>query len=364
MPDGRMATNGAVHRARIFTVPPGQPFLVALARAILAGDLPVPGGAAPDPLSLPSYTLLLPTRRAARALHDAFLKVGGGRALLLPRIRPIAEGQEDLGLLESAAEQVFLADHVDDLPPAITELERRLALTRLVMAWAEAQRRAHTGEGRLQPFAGAGARTPAQAARLSTDLARLMDTVETENASLAGLEDLVPETLSEHWQTTLEFSKIVTEAWPAYLKERGLSSPMERRNRLVLAEAARLAARPPAGPVIVAGVTGSVPATAELMRAVSRLPQGAIILPALDQSLDTETWAISDRWRSRPSSAWFAHASRSTWTQPRARDAAARLQFAAATCTAQSRCNPSHAPGRDHGAVAHIRKHSGQGGSI
>ena len=186
MPDGRMAATGAVHRAHIFTVPPGQPFLVAVARAILVGDLPVPGGAAPDPLSLPSYTLLLPTRRAARALQDAFLKVGGGRALLLPRIRPIAEGQEDLGLLESAAEQVSLTDDMDDLPPAITELERRLVLTRLVMAWAEAQRHADTGEGRLQPFAGAGARTPAQAARLSADLARLMDTVETENASLRG----------------------------------------------------------------------------------------------------------------------------------------------------------------------------------
>ncbi len=291
MPDGRMAATGAVHRARIFTVPPGQPFLVAVARAILVGDLPVPGGPAPDPLSLPSYTLLLPTRRAARALQDAFLKVGGGRALLLPRIRPIAEGQEDLGLLEGAAEQVSLTDGMDDLPPAITELERRLVLTRLVMAWAEAQRHSDTGEGRLQPFAGASARTPAQAARLGADLARLMDTVETENASLRGLEDLVPETLSEHWQTTLEFLKIVTETWPAYLEERGLSSPMERRNRLVLAEAARLAARPPAGPLIVAGVTGSVPATAELMRAVSRLPQGAIVLPALDQGLDSETWA-------------------------------------------------------------------------
>jgi ATP-dependent helicase/nuclease subunit B len=294
MPDGHMAANGGVHRARIFTIPPGQPFLVALARAILAGDLPVPSGMPPDPMSLPSYTLLLPTRRAARALQDAFLRVSGGRALLLPRIRPIAEGQEDLGLLEGAAEQGSLADHMDDLPPAITELERRLVLTRLVMAWAEAQRRADTREG-LQPFAGASARTPAQAVRLSTDLVRLMDAVETENASLAGLEDLVPETLSEHWQTTLEFLKIVTEAWPAYLEERGLSSPMERRNRLVLGEAARLAARPPAGPVIVAGVTGSVPATAELMRAVSQLPQGAIVLPALDQGLDAETWAALTR---------------------------------------------------------------------
>ena len=291
MPDGASAETGSMRGPRIFTVPAGQPFLVALARAILAGDLPVAGGAAPDPLALPGTTLLLPTRRAARALHEAFLKVGGGRAMLLPRIRPIAEGQEDLGLLESVTDPGLLAGPGDDIPPAVAELERRLMLTRLVMAWSQAQRRAETGGTGLEPFAGASARTPAQAARLGADLARLIDAVETENADLAGLEDLVPDTLSEHWQKTLEFLKIVTETWPAYLKERGLSSPMARRNGLVLAEAARLAARPPAGPVIVAGVTGSVPATAELMRAVSRLAQGAIVLPALDQSLDAETWA-------------------------------------------------------------------------
>ena len=39
--------------ARIFTVPPGEPFLLALARAILNGDLPSPGGAKPDPLNVP-----------------------------------------------------------------------------------------------------------------------------------------------------------------------------------------------------------------------------------------------------------------------------------------------------------------------
>src|SRR5919109_550474 len=84
----------AAKRTQIFTVPPGQPFLTALAQAILRGDLPKPGGNAPDPLDLPQYTILLPTRRAARALQEAFLKAGGGKAMLLPRITPIAEGQE------------------------------------------------------------------------------------------------------------------------------------------------------------------------------------------------------------------------------------------------------------------------------
>ncbi|MFM9847993.1 MAG: double-strand break repair protein AddB [Hyphomicrobiaceae bacterium] len=272
----------AGRRPQIFTVPPEQPFLTALAQAILRGDLPKPGGAAPEPLDLPQYTILLPTRRAARALQEAFLKAGGGKAMLLPRITPIAEGQEDLGLLEGAISPLDLGDAADTLLPAVGELERRLVLTRLVMAWADKQRAE-------QPTVTAP--TPAQAVRLATDLARLMDAVETESADFSGLRDLVPDTFSEHWQKTLDFLTVVTEAWPAYLSNRGLASPMTRRNQLVRMEAARFAAHPPAHPVIVAGVTGSVPATAELMRAVAATPSGAIVLPALDPHLDDETWA-------------------------------------------------------------------------
>ena len=212
--------------------------------------------------------------------------------MLLPRITPIAEGQEDFGLLESAADQHALGGGEE----AFRLRFRSWSAASSSPAWSWPGRRrngAHpVGGDDVGPFAGASARTPAQAARLGADLARLIDAVETENANLSGLERLVPETLSEHWQKTVEFLEIVTRAWPGYLQAQGLASPMARRNHLVLAQAARLAARPPAGPVIVAGVTGSVPATTELMRAVSRLAHGAIVLPALDQSLDAETWAM------------------------------------------------------------------------
>ena len=135
-------------------------------------------------------------------------------------------------------------------------------------------RRDEDGAAFLGPHAtAAGAGTPAQAAHLAAELARLMDMVETERpgeAVLDKLGELVPEELSEHWQQTIEFLKIITETWPAYLAEKGLLSPAERRNRAILAEAKRLAATKPDGPVIVAGVTGSIPATVELMRAVVR----------------------------------------------------------------------------------------------
>jgi ATP-dependent helicase/nuclease subunit B len=277
--------------ARVFTVPPGRPFLTSLARAILSGNLPAPSGRAPSPLELPDVTLLLPTRRAARAMQEAFLVASGGRAMLLPRIRPISEGEEELTLLSSLAGDVALQAEELELPPAVSEIERRIALTLLVSRWSQSKRPAAAhAAGDIATFAGKAGDTPAKAANLAADLCRLMDMVETEAVDFAGLAELVPEEFSEHWQQTIEFLKIITEAWPAHLAERGLLSPVGRRNRAILAEAQRLAGTPPKGPVIVAGVTGSIPATVELMRAVARLPKGAIVLPGLDPNLDDESW--------------------------------------------------------------------------
>ena len=70
-------TEPARPSANVFTVPPGTPFLAALARAILAGGFPAPCIAPSDPLALARWTVLLPTRRAARGLIDAFLEEGG-----------------------------------------------------------------------------------------------------------------------------------------------------------------------------------------------------------------------------------------------------------------------------------------------
>src|SRR3546814_3858422 len=59
--------------AKVLTIRPGTPFLDALAAGILheAGD---------DPLALADMTILLPTRRACRAIREAFLRAEIGRA--------------------------------------------------------------------------------------------------------------------------------------------------------------------------------------------------------------------------------------------------------------------------------------------
>jgi len=260
---------------RIYSVPPGVPFLGALARALLAGDLPTPGGPPPQPFTLADTTLLLPTRLATLALQDAFVAASGGGALLLPRIRPIIGGGEEPMLLAGEGER---AGEAAAAPP-IGEIERRLALAKLVLRWSQAQ-----------ADAGAAGRTPAQSARLARELARLMDAMEIEDVDGTRLSALVPEQHAAHWGLTLTFLEIVTAHWPAFLAERGLVSKMQHDKAQVLAQAHRWRQAPPPAPVIAAGVMSSAPAVTELLAVVAGLPNGALVLPGLDRTLDAASW--------------------------------------------------------------------------
>ena len=224
---------------RLYTIPPSAPFLTTLARAILAGDLPTPGGMKPDRLSLPHTTIYLPTRRAARTLREAFLEESGGEALLLPRILALGHADEDAAL-------ILNAERFDDTDtnlgkPAIEPTARLIALMRMILAWSR-------GAGVAGPVGLQGRlpMTPAQAAGLAADLASLMDAADSEEADLSTLDTLVPKELAAHWAETVAFLTILTEQWPNFLHEVGLVSPVGRRNALMAQETKRLScgARP------------------------------------------------------------------------------------------------------------------------
>lgn len=281
---------------RVFTIPPGQPFLPTLADALLSGRL-VPGFAVDgDPLKLASATIYLPTRRAARALRSAFVDRLGGVSAILPTIRPLGEFDEDAAIFEGGqADELTLA-------PPIEPLDRILLLSPLVQAW---KRRLPAHVAALFDEEVVVPASLADAIWLARDLAALMDEIETGGAEWNRLTQLVPEDLANWWQVTLEFLQIVTGVWPDLLRERDRSNPAAHRNAMILAEAERLARNPPSGPVIAAGSTGSIPATAQLLAAISRLPQGAVVLPGLDLVLDEESWREIGRPDSPPAS--FGH---------------------------------------------------------
>jgi ATP-dependent helicase/nuclease subunit B len=267
---------------RVFTIPASAPFLPTLIEALHSGQLGFELGR--DPLALASATIYLPTRRACRLLRDAFLSAPGRDAAILPRIVAIGDIDEDeIAFAEAAAGEI--AAEALALPPALGPLERRLLLTQLITKWAQSPE-LHGASG--TPLI---AQTPAAACALADDLARLIDDMTTRGVPWDRLDDLVPDQFDAYWQLTLKFLQIARERWPEVLNECKCIEAVERRDRLIKAETARLARKTDA-PVIVAGSTGSIPSTAELIATIARLPHGAVVLPGLDTDLDEASWRL------------------------------------------------------------------------
>ena len=176
-----------------------------------------------------------------------------------------------------------LAAEALSLPLELSGLARTMPLAALILRWTETMAPRERGHAPLV------ANNPATAFALAQDLARLMDDMTTRQVSWERLDELVPEEFDKYWEVTLAFLKFIRAQWPAILAEQRRMEPADRRDRLIAAETLRLSKS--ADPVIAAGSTGSIPATATLLAAIAQLPQGAVVLPGLDTNLDDKTWA-------------------------------------------------------------------------
>jgi ATP-dependent helicase/nuclease subunit B len=264
---------------RVFSVPLSVPFLRTIVASLLDGRLVEGFQARKEPARLADATLYLPTRRAMRVVREIFLDEMKADAVVLPRIVALGDIDEDELAFAEEGEQFSGATPLE-IPPRLDELERRLTLAQLVAAWAKGPV--------LAPLVVGG---PASTLALAGDLARLIDDMVTRGIDWSALDGLVPDSLDQYWQHSLEFLRIAKIAWPNHLAEIGRIEPAARRDQLIAAEARRLTAHP-GGPVIAAGSTGSMPATAKFLHAVASLPHGAVVLPGLDTDLDEEAWQI------------------------------------------------------------------------
>ncbi|MDB5536777.1 MAG: addB, partial [Devosia sp.] len=252
----------------LFSIAPHAKFLETLAERVLDGAL-LSGWDRTGPFWLSDITIVVPTRRAKLALAEHFARHGNG---LLPDIRTFGGEVED--------EEPFLPPFdLPVLPGTVSTLERRLVLSWLVSAWAK------TAKGQ-QAFA-----NPPNAAEIlamAESLGGLLDDLTTQDVGASQLNGIVPDDLAENWQQTLEFLKIVLGYWPERLKTDNTADAAHLRNIRLDRQAAAAALLYGDRPVIAAGSTGSIPATARLLAAVAKLPRGAIVLPGFDTGMTAQ----------------------------------------------------------------------------
>ncbi|MGA1343553.1 MAG: double-strand break repair protein AddB [Hyphomonas sp.] len=248
---------------RVWTIPPGSDFLGSLASVLAEAT-----GLTDQADALAEAIIYVPNRRSARALTLAlFDTLGPGRTLLAPDIRT-------LGDLEAEEPTPMAEAGLADFAPPLSAARRLGVLAQLVSAFFRAQ------YGRDLP--------PASALASARELSRLLEQASLSEPPVdwSNLNALVEHSdLAVHWDASVRFLSIITEAWPRWLAENNVSDPFRRRLEAAKALAHAWEAEPPAGPVVIAGSTGATPAGRVLMKAAMSLQRGLVVLPGLDREL-------------------------------------------------------------------------------
>ena len=252
------------------------------ADALVAGLLP---RYAEDDFGLARLTLLLPSSRAARTVTEAFIRLlgeTGQQGMLLPRMVVVG----DLDLDDTLGP---LLDPLDmpEIPPAIDPVRRLFVLADIL----------RDEMGRDAP--------PAPAlVKLARDFGQTMDRLLVEEVTPDELlSDRVLQLfgdLAGHWQKSLHRFAVVQRKWLAELERLGAVDAGTRRNLLFDAAARAWRTNAPETPIVAAGVTSASPSLARLLKVVSELPQGAVILPDLDLGMEDEVWDELGRAGARP----------------------------------------------------------------
>lgn len=246
------------------------------ADALVAGLVPRYGE---DDLGLARLTLLLPSTRAVRTVTEAFIRHFGAEergGMLMPRMAAVG----DLDLDEAIGP---LLDPLgaNAIPPAVEPTRRWLTL-------AELLDRAMDALGRNpRP-------SPAGRLRLAREIGQTMDRLLVEGIAPDDLwAEPVMQALAEvaaHWSENTKLFYAVQAMWRAELEDLGMVDAATRRNMLFARAARQWRDAPPATPVVAAGVTSAAPELARMLRVISELPRGAVILPDLDLTLADEVW--------------------------------------------------------------------------
>ncbi len=234
---------------RVFSLPLGCDFSVAFLDGLKARMRDQ------SPEAMARVEIYVNTRRTQRRFQDLLIQSGAG---FLPRILLLTD-------LANATDAPI------SLPDPVHPLRRRLQLGQLVSA-----------------FIASGRTTAPKAAiyDLADSLAALMDEMQGEAVAFEDLKSIDLQDQSDHWQHSLDFLKIIAEHWD----EHALKDPNDRMRQVAQAYANHWADNPPDHPILIAGSTGSRGHTALFMKAVANLPQGAVILPGVDQFTDDNVW--------------------------------------------------------------------------
>ncbi len=244
--------------SKIFTIPFGQCFLKTLAHFIcnhLTNDV---NETDRSPFSSASTQIWLPTNRSVMGFKESLIQESAN-TVVLPTLCSLTD-------LES--KNPFFLKEIDELPRAINSFEH-LALVMDFLPQSLHVKKA---------FA------------IADYLVKLHNECVISCVSVEKLESLFDvilfDTAPAHVKDAFKNLHILTHHLPKTLKKRSVVTEAWRRQQAMKIINTELQNNPPAHPLIIAGTTGTIPTTRELLKTVYHLPNGIIVLPGLENSYE------------------------------------------------------------------------------
>lgn len=232
----------------IFTTHPSQPFLPTLKKVI--GD-----EVRTHPLSLASYTIYLPTRRAARQLRSLFLCEGAASAL--PRIHAF----DEIGVHKADRHNAPIkADEFSVLTPQRMDQILRALIFPIVSH--------HLGFNMSE----------AMGMKLVEEVRHFMEELQREGISLESAWENREPNFARETELGAKIFSVLQTHWSKILAEEKALPAMYFQELAWKDRLVEWHTKPPANPIIIAGFTGLTPLIREIMYMGSLLPKGRLVL--------------------------------------------------------------------------------------
>ena len=264
--DKKIITEG-VEEPSVFHLPPSTDFAKNFVKGLLSRF--EPGILASNPELLGRLKILTSNKRLAKRIEEILELYG---FVILPKIVQVDELSD---FFYGAPVKIIEEKKGQSYFQIISKLERFFKLESLIK---EVQEQEFTKMTKAAYF------------DLAKSLGDLIDELNTNRVSVKDLEKIIEEDLPKHLQLNLFLMRQVVERYKKFLIEKEFIDKSSKHTLDVNNLINHWQAEPYTMPLLIVGSTGSQKATAELMHAISKLPQGLVVLPGLDIHLTDRSW--------------------------------------------------------------------------
>ena len=273
----------------VFHLPPSSDFAKHFVEGLLSRF--EPGVLSSNPELLGHLKILTSTKTLAKRIEEILQLMD---FIILPKIVQLEELSD---FFYEASVKNIEEGKGQSRFPVISNLERLLLLESLIKETQE------------EEFA---KMTKAAYFDLATSLGSLIDELNINSVTIKDLEKVTEGELPKHLQLNLNLMRRVIVLYKKALLERELIDHCSKQILDVNNLINHWETKPYIMPLLIAGSTGSQKSTAKLMHAISKLPQGLVVLPGLDTHLTDRSWKSLEP--DHPQYGFFSLAK--TWTQP------------------------------------------------